>query len=258
MKRILFPVDFSERSACAAKYAAALKCRSQAELTVLHVAPGQAFYPGANDVAIEPRYALEITWNETRLTEANEKMAEFMDSHLHGVPATPCVCSGDAAKVIVRQAHDTKADLIVMGTHGFGGFRRMLLGSVTAKVLHDASCPVLTSAHSESTPATIAPFQNVLCAVDFGPESEAVVRWADEFARSFAAKLTVSHILPVLPMGQWGYCEADATVAMRKDAKDQGRQLLESTGAQADLLIESGGVVETLKHVARRRKQTCW
>jgi nucleotide-binding universal stress UspA family protein len=253
MKRILFPVDFSERSACVARYAAALQCISQAELTVLHVVPEHAGYTGVNAEAIDP-YALEIAWSEARLAEAKEKMAEFIDSQLHGVPATPCVRSGNAAKVIVQQANAMEADLIIMATHGFDGFRRMLLGSVTAKVLHDASRPVLTSAHYEYTPATIAPFRNVLCAVDFGPESEAVVRWADEFARSFAAKLTVSHILPVLPMGQWGYCEADATVAMRKDAKDQGRQLLESTGAQADLLIESGGVVETLKHVAKEKK----
>jgi nucleotide-binding universal stress UspA family protein len=169
MKRILFPVDFSDRSACAARYAAAVKCRSQAELTVLHAAAGHALYTGVNDASLEHAYALEIAWIEARLTEAKEKMAEFMDSHLHGVPATPCVRSGDPAKVIVQQAHAMKADLIVMATHGFGGFRRMLLGSVTAKVLHDASCPVLTSAHSESIPATIAPFRNVLCAVDFGP-----------------------------------------------------------------------------------------
>jgi nucleotide-binding universal stress UspA family protein len=141
-----------------------------------------------------------------------------------------------------------------MATHGFGGFRRMLLGSVTAKVLHDASCPVQTSAHSESIPATIAPFRNVLCAVDFGPQSEAVVRRADEFARSMAAKLTVSHILPVIPMGQWGYCEADVIAAMRNDAKDRGRELLESTCPQADLLVDSGRVVETLKHVANEKK----
>ena len=253
MKRILLPVDFSDRSGCAARYAAALKCRSQAELTVLHVAPGHAPYTSVNDVSIEPAYALEIAWNEARLTEAKDKMAEFMDSHFHEVPATPCVRSGDAAKVIIQQAHAMKPDLIVMATHGFGGFRRMLLGSVTAKVLHDVSCPVLTSAHYESTPATIAPFRNVLCGVDFGPQSEAVVRWADEFARSMGAKLTVAHILPVIPMGQWGYCEADVIAAMRKDAKDLGRQLLESTCAQADLLVESGGGVETLKHVANEK-----
>jgi universal stress protein A len=69
-----------------------------------------------------------------------------------------------------------------------------------------------------------------------------------------AATLTVCHILPVIPMGQWGYCEVDVISAMRKDAQDRGRQLVESTCAQADLLVESGGVAETLKHVAKEKK----
>jgi nucleotide-binding universal stress UspA family protein len=55
-------------------------------------------------------------------------------------------------------------------------------------------------------------------------------------------------------MGQWGYCEADVIAAMRNDAKDRGRELLESTCPQADLLVDSGRVVETLKHVASEKK----
>ena len=55
----------------------------------------------------------------------------------------------------------------------------MLLGSVTAKVLHDAHCPVFTSTHAESTPAALPPIRTILCAVDFGPQSEAVIRWAE-------------------------------------------------------------------------------
>ena len=51
MKRILLPVDFSERSVSAAKYAAALAGRLQAELTVLHVAPEHAPYSDVNDVS---------------------------------------------------------------------------------------------------------------------------------------------------------------------------------------------------------------
>ena len=82
MKKILFPVDFSPISASAAKYAAALACRFQAELTVLHVAPGHAPYNEVNDVCLPPAYALEVAWNETRLKEAKDTMAEFVSSHL--------------------------------------------------------------------------------------------------------------------------------------------------------------------------------
>ncbi len=207
MKKILLPVDFSPISASAAKYAAALAFRFQAELTVLHVAPGDPPYNEANGVCLPPAYALEVAWNETRLKEAKDTMVEFVSSHLPGIPVIPCVLSGDAAKIIVEHAHTKGTDLIVMGTHGFGGFRRMLLGSMTAKVLHDARCPVFTSTHAESTPVTLPPLRTIVCAVDYGSHSEAVLRWADEFARSVGAQLLMSHVLPRIPMGQWGYCD---------------------------------------------------
>jgi nucleotide-binding universal stress UspA family protein len=55
-------------------------------------------------------------------------------------------------------------------------------------------------------------------------------------------------------MGQWGYCDENVSVAMRSDAESRGRQLVESTGAEAQLVFESGGVVEVLKHVASQKK----
>jgi hypothetical protein len=74
---------------------------------------------------------------------------------------------GDPAHAIVDYAHKRKIDLIMMPTHGYGPFRQFLTGSVTAKVLHDARCPVWTSAHSERTsPRAAAEYRNILCAVD--------------------------------------------------------------------------------------------
>jgi nucleotide-binding universal stress UspA family protein len=254
MKKILLAVDFSTRSVATAKYAAALACCSKADVTALHVAPGHAPYTEVNDVSISPAFALDVAWAEQRQKDATEKMAEFLSSHLHAVPAKLCVRTGDAAKVIVAQAHASNADMIVMSTHGYGDFRRMLLGSVTAKVLHDARCPVFTSTHADSVPAEIPPFRNILCAVDFGPQSEAVVRWADAFARSRGTQLFVSHVLPVLPMGQWGYCDGDLSVAMRKDAEDKAHLLVEAVGAQGDLLVETGPVVGTLRELAKAKR----
>lgn len=121
MKKILLPVDFSPRSASAAKYAAALACRFQAELTVLHVASGHAPYHEVNDLCLPPAYPLQIEWNEMRLKEAKDTMAEFVSNHLRGVPITSCVLSADAAKIIVEHARTEATDLIAMGTHGFEG-----------------------------------------------------------------------------------------------------------------------------------------
>src|SRR5688572_16846187 len=101
MKKILLPIDFSERSAAAAKYAAALASTFQAEVAALHVAPGRPTYSDVNNLSASPAFALEIAWEELRQQEATEKMTEFVSGHLHGITVAPCVRTGDAAKVIV-------------------------------------------------------------------------------------------------------------------------------------------------------------
>src|SRR5207245_2957797 len=58
------------------------------------------------------------------------------------------VSLGDPAAEITHYAEKNQVDLIMMPTHGYGRFRNMLLGSVTAKVLHDAHCPIWTAAHT--------------------------------------------------------------------------------------------------------------
>ena len=88
--------------------------------------------------------------------------------------------------------------MILMPTHSYGRFRRFLLGSVTAKVLHDADCPVWTGAHQlEKGPPTPA-FRSVLCAVDGGEGCVPVIRWALDLARLFGASLQAVHAIPAV------------------------------------------------------------
>src|ERR1022692_5078868 len=81
------------------------------------------------------------------------------------------VLEGDPTQTVVQFASSENCDLIVMPTHGYGPFRRFLLGSVTAKVLHDAICPVWTGPHMERAPdyATVH-FRNIVCALDRSEE----------------------------------------------------------------------------------------
>jgi len=251
IKSILLPVDFSAMSASAAGYAGVLTCRAQARLTVLHVIPWRALSVNNTDVSLAPALALENTWNELIHKQAVKDMAEFVKANLYGVPTTTSVLTGDIARVIVQQAHDRNTDLLVMATHGFGGFRRMLLGSITAKVLNDVACPVFTSTHGESVPAVIPPVRSIICAVDLGPQSEAVIRWAGDFARLTGAELLLAHVLPNIGMGQWGYCETDLNVTLRNEAEHRGQLLLHAAGVDAPLLIANGAVVESLKDLAK-------
>src|SRR5262249_39220234 len=105
------------------------------------------------------------------------------------------VLEGDAALEIVEYARVEKAGLIVMPTHGYGPFRRFIVGSVTTKVLHDAQCPVLTGVHVERREDQQAfGVGRILCAIGLGPDDARVLRWAEEFAKAAGSYLVAGHV----------------------------------------------------------------
>jgi nucleotide-binding universal stress UspA family protein len=251
-KRILFPVDFSADSISAAEYAAAMARRFQAELTVLNVVSGHQPYQDLNDVSLEATFAVDIAWNEIRERDAALKMSEFISAHLQGIQAKSRISRGDPAKAIVEHAESHNIDLIIMPTHGFGGFRRMLLGSTTAKVLHDVNCPVFTSTHVESSAqVSDAPFRTVVCALDLKARSESILRWAAQFTRFSDARLAVLHVTPEIVPGQWGYLDSNIQEDLRKDTTERLTALLDTTDTQADMSIEAGAVANTIRAFAQ-------
>ena len=197
LKTILLPIDFSPASATAAQQAGILARHFQSEVTMLHV----------NDLAMQARTAdMEIGLSgwDVPLAEyeaaCGTRLGAFGVSELRDVLVRRLFCSGDPARVILARAEADKVDLILMPTHGYGTFRRLLLGSVTAKVLHDANCPVWTGKHFEGAQAAqIDQIGHVLCAVNFSQHSSRVVRCAADLAADFGAKLTLVHALTEAP-----------------------------------------------------------
>jgi nucleotide-binding universal stress UspA family protein len=136
-------------------------------------------------------------WNDERLAQRRDDLNSYLTGSPEGYTLIRDVLEGDAATMIVEYAQERRAELIVMATHGYGPFRRFLLGSVTAKVLHDAHCPVWTGPHLESAPVSQSiKFRRILCAIDLSDSSPAVLHWAEEFARKCDAGLAVIHVLP--------------------------------------------------------------
>ena len=106
-------------------------------------------------------------------------------------------------------------DLIMIPTHGYGRFRNFLLGSVTAKVLHDAKCAVWTAAHVEHEQlSSHIDLQSVLCAVDLDAEGLSILRYAADLANEYGAKLRVVHAIPASEARPQKYLDSEFRQAL--------------------------------------------
>lgn len=248
LSKILLPVDFSERSVGAARYARLLADHFQAELVLLHVLTPQQYEFGAMEVAGSMLNELY----RSRFDHASREMNSFMAAELSGVRIRRVVKEGDPAGTIVRFSQDLPADVILMPTHGYGPFRRFILGSNTAKVLHDADCPVWTGVHLEETlAAATIPFRNILCAVDLGPQSGKTLCWASGLARSFGARLTLMHVTAGVADAA-DRAEAGWLQSVRETASLELSRLAEASGAEAEILTEAGEAAQVICSAAAR------
>lgn len=190
--RILFPVDMSEQCRRAAPYVKALAGRFHSEVILLHVFELPLLMTGMPD---SPAWSLMIESDEARAVRRAE-LETFLAGSFAGFNVHREMAEGDPALQITCYAKEQKVDLIMMPTHGYGRFRRLLLGSVTAKVLHDAGRPVWTSVHTtELTSHPPERCRRILCAVDTNPRDIEVIRWAAEFGKDQEADVQLIHAI---------------------------------------------------------------
>jgi nucleotide-binding universal stress UspA family protein len=180
---------------------------------------------------------------------------EQLDQHLSADLSGPCVRRtvelGDPAKQIAKYVHDQKVDLIMMPTHGYGPFRRFLLGSVTAKVLHDTDCPVWTGVHTDQLwSQNHYRWRRFLCAVDADPRDAPLLRWAVQFSAEQKAELQVVYALPAaepIPPGQ----EPASLRGFLLDTAEQRISNLQSeAGTELDILSQFGRVEDVVRNAA--------
>jgi len=137
--KILAPTDLSDLSRPALRYALELAIERRAAVIVYHVIGEDSDWLASDD-KLNPANAL--------LPQQRERLHAFITEHFAGmmdqVELTEIVEAGVPYNKIVEKAQSENADLIVMSTHGRTGFQQVLLGSVTAKVVARAGCPVLS------------------------------------------------------------------------------------------------------------------
>lgn len=189
-QRILFPVDFSARSAAAVPAVQAMAKRFGSEVTVLHVVDLPAAGIGPPEAAAwATLIGAERLREQGQIALSSFVAREFQDAQVKTISA-----EGDPAIVIADYARENGPDLIMMPTSGLGRFRRLLLGSVTTKVLHDCEAPVWTGVHSAEIAAHPAvEWKRVLCALEAHPRDRHVLQWAAELAAEQKLDLRLVH-----------------------------------------------------------------
>jgi nucleotide-binding universal stress UspA family protein len=211
IKLILCPVDFSEFSIRAYHHALSLAEHYRAKLVAQHIVE-LSRYPYADYVASTGDYG---EFCRVLCEGDKEQLQQFVKHHTHGeIRPELVVTQGTAPDCILSFAQAQKADLIVMGTHGRRGYDRLVLGSVTNRVMRRTPCPVLAVCQPprESISANISAdmaageershshhLNRILFCTDFSENSEQALSYAISATAEYDAELTLLHVLEDVP-----------------------------------------------------------
>ncbi len=189
IRRILCPVDFSDLSALALRYAALLARCGGAKLTVAYASSFSPppYFTGSSLVDLERQF------RET-FAEADQALRAFTATQLgpEAGAAEMKTVEGLPADGIRRLSAETNADLIVMGTHGRSGVNRFMLGSVAERVLRESDIPVLTMRGDIQEP--VAPPARILCPINDTKAARAALSAAASLARCFGSEVVALHV----------------------------------------------------------------
>ena len=251
--RIFCPVDQSDCSGKALRYAAALATAHGATLDVVTVIVN-VIPPPVAELAMMP-----IVISEEVKADTLKALEEF--TRTCGIPPAPVKIVEAATPVrgIIDYADATTPDLIVMGTHGWRGFDHLMFGSTTERVLHSTGCPVLTvppSAKDVSSTDALR-WDPVLCAYDFSPSAMSALEMGRALAEEQHGKVTLLHVLELLAPEDAhvvSHYQVSEYVAMRRqEARKQLQAVLpDPAGTWRDPCnrVELGAPAKTILRIA--------
>jgi nucleotide-binding universal stress UspA family protein len=217
-RKILFPTDYSDACRGVAPHVRDMREHFSAELAVVHAYSLGAFY---GEVAMADPGAID------EMQQLEEKRLQaFVAQTFPSQHVETFLQQGEPGSVIHDVVQHQGADLIMMPTHGRGPLRQLLLGSVTAKVLHDVSAAVWTGAQAAVEAHPGGTYNSILCAVDLSEEAEAVLQAAAALARSYKAQLSLVHVVEILRTNP----EVDITPFREELVQFADRQMRELKG----------------------------
>jgi nucleotide-binding universal stress UspA family protein len=247
-RQILCPIDFSEPSRRALRYAAAFAAHAEASLNVLFV----------NDPLLSTA-AAAAGYDEDRLRARSERELRRFVAHSLGTRGAAArvqylLAMGDPSREIGRHVREQRAGLVVMGTHGLRGPRKLLLGSTTERMLRSATVPVLAVPHGASRqPPRGWPAGPLMAGVDLGREAAGDVRIVAALAQGLESELLLVHVQPDVNAPAWlPVRRAEDDAAARARGKLASLAALAGVpGVSVQFRVLSGDPAAALARVAR-------
>jgi len=193
-RKILFPVDYSPPCQAVVPYVQEMTRHFSAELTAVHAYAPLAAVSHSELLITDPELQAKAhSWEQ-------ERLREFVSQFFPSQQVESFAQLGEPGGVIDQMVKEQRADLVMLAACGHGPVRRFLLGSITAKVLHDVSAAVWTGVGTAlSEHAVRIPYQSIVCAMDESTEAEAVLQAAASIASAYRAQLWIVHVVPTPP-----------------------------------------------------------
>jgi nucleotide-binding universal stress UspA family protein len=188
LKRIISATDFSDTSNLAVSYGQRLAKEFSAKLFLCHVL---SVPTGYGEPLPDP-----LIQQSRLMDQAAERFFRWMEGQ--SVEWEPVVSIGGASEEITRLAEEKKVDLAICATHGRSGLKRLILGSVTERLMRSLTCPVLVvrpQAGIPLSPSGEIKFQRILVGCDFSPDSDLAFQYALSLAQEYLSELHAVHVI---------------------------------------------------------------
>jgi nucleotide-binding universal stress UspA family protein len=259
---ILFPTDFSERSRVLNKQVEWLASNFHSRVTLMHVFEIPAAWYGACEASFinvdcfdAVRDSVERQLNAYELNIPTDRLKRI-------------AAQGDVAGEILQWADEHDVDLIAMGTHGYGALQGWLLGSVTAKVLHSARCPVWTDSSSHPLRDRVA-VSKILCAVELVNEAVPLLKFTNQLAQDLGATVQLIHSIPEIETRPNRYLDFDFHRYLMESARVELAKIQREAGTSFPVTLSGIGVSHALEEavhehgadlvvIGRGRAQKTW
>lgn len=240
LKNVLCATDFSPASNRAFPYALAIAGHYGSKLHLGHVIP-----PGAYMFARPP--SLDRIFEEMRESTVRQMQAFTRMAEERGVPCQSLVGFGDVIIALGEFIQENDVDLVVLGTSGSSGLRKIVLGSVAEEIIRNSPCPVLTVGPAVAGNDRVE-LQRIIYATDFSEESLRAAPYAFSLAREHQAHITLLHVAEDFPVHSPVLKAQTLTIRLQNLVPPQA-----DLRHEPDTVVEIGSPAEGILKIAARR-----